>query len=127
MTLRAWASHIKRDSVTLWFVYRHPQTPWVAKCVSVLVVAYALSPIDLIPDVIPILGYLDDVILLPALIGLTLKLIPHHVLSDCRASAHAWMQLDSQKPRSWLGLCMVLLVWAIIAWLAWPYRVYLAW
>ena len=74
--LRTWAKKVKRDGVTLWFAGRHPQTPWFAKALGAFVVAYALSPIDLIPDFIPVLGYLDDAILLPALIWLAIRLIP---------------------------------------------------
>ncbi len=64
--LRCWAQGLKRDSVTLWFAAKSPATPWYAKALGLLVVAYALSPIDLIPDFIPVLGYVDDVLLLPA-------------------------------------------------------------
>ncbi len=70
-TLKNWARRIKRDGVTLWFAGKNPQTPWNAKALGIFVVAYALSPIDLIPDFIPILGYVDDVLLLPVLIWLT--------------------------------------------------------
>ena len=72
-TLKTWAKRIKRDGVTLWFAGQHPRTPWYAKALGLFVVAYALSPIDLIPDFIPVLGYVDDVILLPVLIWLTVK------------------------------------------------------
>ena len=68
--LKIWAKSVKRDGVTLWFAARHPQAPWYAKALGVFVVAYALSPIDLIQDFIPVLGYLDDVLLLPGLIRL---------------------------------------------------------
>lgn len=70
-TIRAWARHIKRDSMTLWFAYRDPKTPLLVKLLCVCVVAYALSPIDLIPDFIPVLGYVDDALLLPGLEPLT--------------------------------------------------------
>lgn len=73
--LRRWARQLKRDVLALWFARRHPQTPWHAKALGAFVVAYALSPIDLIPDFIPVLGFLDDVILLPGLIWLTLRLL----------------------------------------------------
>ena len=66
--LKNWAKQIKRDGVTLWFAGKHPATPWYAKALGVFVVAYALSPIDLIPDFVPVLGYVDDVLLLPGLI-----------------------------------------------------------
>jgi uncharacterized membrane protein YkvA (DUF1232 family) len=67
-TLRAWARRVKRDGVTLWFALGHPATPWPVKAIAAFVVAYALSPIDLIPDFVPVLGYVDDVLLLPGLI-----------------------------------------------------------
>ena len=67
-TLKAWAKRITRDGVTLWFASKNPATPWYAKALGIFVVAYALSPIDLIPDFIPVLGYVDDVLLLPGLI-----------------------------------------------------------
>jgi uncharacterized membrane protein YkvA (DUF1232 family) len=73
-TLKAWANRLKRDGLTLWFAGKHPKTPWYAKALGMLVVAYALSPIDLVPDFIPVLGYLDDVLLLPGLTWLTIKL-----------------------------------------------------
>ena len=79
--LRTWAKRIKRDGVTLWFAGQHPSTPWHAKTLGVLVVTYALSPIDLIPDFIPVLGYVDDVLLLPALIWLAIRLLPSTVLT----------------------------------------------
>ena len=81
---RDWARRIKRDAVTLWFAYRDPRTPILVKALCVFVVAYALSPIDLIPDFIPILGYLDDVILLPGLIWLAVRLLPPAVLQLLR-------------------------------------------
>lgn len=74
--LKSWAKRIKRDGVTIWFAGKHPRTPWYAKALGLFVVAYALSPIDLIPDFIPVLGYVDDLILLPILIWLTVKLLP---------------------------------------------------
>lgn len=91
VTLKAWARRIKRDGVTLWFAGKHPGTPWYAKALGLFVVAYALSPIDLIPDFIPVLGYVDDVILLPVLIWLTVKLLPSDVLAQCRIQADEWM------------------------------------
>ena len=83
--MRHWARRIKRDGVTLWFACRDARTPMAVKALCVLVVAYALSPIDLIPDFIPVLGYLDDVLLLPGLIWLAVRLLPPAVLDDSRA------------------------------------------
>jgi uncharacterized membrane protein YkvA (DUF1232 family) len=73
--LRDWARRLKRDAMTLWFARAHPATPWTAKVLAAIVVAYALSPIDLIPDFVPVLGYVDDVILLPLLIWLALAVL----------------------------------------------------
>lgn len=120
-TLRQWARKIKRDGLTLWFARKHPATPWHAKALGIVVVAYALSPIDLIPDFIPVLGYLDDVLLLPALIYLAIKLLPAQVLADCRAQAEAWLASKAAKPRSRAGAVAVVLIWLALAgglWLA---------
>jgi uncharacterized membrane protein YkvA (DUF1232 family) len=109
--IRQWASRIKRDAVTLWFAYRHPGTPWFAKLLAAFVVAYALSPIDLIPDFIPVLGYLDDALLLPGLIWLNIRLIPADVLEECRQRADLWMKEQGAKPQSIAGAVLVLAVW----------------
>jgi len=108
---RAWARRIKRDAMTLWFARRHPDTPWLAKALAVFVVAYALSPIDLIPDFIPVLGYLDDVILLPVLIWAAVRLLPPAVVLDCRRQADAWISQAALKPRSTLGAVVIVLIW----------------
>lgn len=110
-TLKSWARRVKRDGVTLWFAAKHPRTPWYAKALGVFVVAYALSPIDLIPDFIPVLGYVDDVLLLPALIWLAVRLLPADVRQSCRQQADAWMHVRGRKPRSRLGIAFVVIVW----------------
>ena len=89
--LRRWARRVKRDGVTLWLATRHPATPLTVKLLGLFVVAYALSPIDLIPDFIPVLGHLDDVLLLPGLIWLGVYLLPNNVLAECRERADAWL------------------------------------
>lgn len=119
--IRAWARRIKRDGVTLWFAYKHTGTPLMAKLLCMLVVAYALSPIDLIPDFIPVLGYLDDVILLPGLIWVAIRLIPSVVLVECRAKATEWMAKEGQKPRNNWGILFVVLVWILVSWVIWKY------
>ena len=78
---------LKREIHALYLACRHPDTPWYAKLCALLVVGYALSPIDLIPDFIPVLGYLDDLLLLPLGIALVLRMIPEPVLNECRAQA----------------------------------------
>ena len=121
--MRTWARGIKRDGVTLWFAYQHAGTPWMAKLLCVLVVAYALSPIDLIPDFIPILGYLDDVILLPGMIWMAVRLIPSGVLAECRSKAAEWMANEGRKPRTNWGILFVVSIWVLTSWLIWKYFV----
>ena len=113
--LRDWARTLKRDAMTLWFARAHPATPWTAKALAAFVVAYALSPIDLIPDFVPLLGYLDDVILLPLLIWLTLRLLPPEVVSASREQAEAWLQRREARPRSWAGAVGIGLIWLALA------------
>lgn len=122
-SIRQWASRIKRDAVTLWFACRHPDTPWFAKLLAAFVVAYALSPIDLIPDFVPVLGYLDDALLLPVLIWLNIRLIPPAVREECRTRADQWMKTQGAKPRSLAGAVLVVALWigagvALWLWLA---------
>ena len=114
-TTRAWARQLKRDVMTLWFARSHPATPWYAKAMGAFVVAYALSPIDLIPDFIPVLGYLDDVILLPVLIWLTVRMLPPEVLQDSRSKAQQWMADKASKPRSLAGAVAIALIWLEVA------------
>ncbi|WP_442776653.1 YkvA family protein [Sphaerotilus montanus] len=118
-TARTWAVRIKRDGLTLWFALRDPRTPWLARALAWLVVAYALSPIDLIPDFIPVLGYLDDLLLLPGLIWLTLRLLPEAVLADCRPQVVAWLDARKDQPRSLFGAALVIALWTALAWYGW--------
>lgn len=119
--LRGWAKKLKRDGVTLWFACKHPETPWYAKALGIFVVAYALSPIDLIPDFIPVLGYVDDVLLLPGLIWLAIQLTPAPVLAECRSKGDQWMAREGSKPRSLWGAGLILVVWICAAWGAWQW------
>ncbi|HSD37090.1 MAG TPA: YkvA family protein [Rhodocyclaceae bacterium] len=124
-SIRVWARRLKFDALTLWFAWRHPLTPIWLKGVCLLVVAYALSPIDLIPDFIPLLGYLDDAILLPALIWLALRMLPPDLLRDCRSQAQRWVERHLHKPRMWAGAVMIVLVWVLalrLLWLWWQAR-----
>ena len=114
-TTVAWARRIKRDAMTLWFARSHPATPWYAKLMGAIVVAYALSPIDLIPDFIPVLGYVDDVVLLPVLICLTVRLLPPQVLADSREKAEQWMAQQGTKPRSRAGGIAIAVIWLAVA------------
>ena len=123
--IKTWARRIKRDSVTLWFAYRDPRTPWAVKALCVFVVAYALSPIDLIPDFIPVLGYVDDALLLPGLIWLAVRLLPAQVVEDSRVKADDWMTTQGSKPTSKAGAVAIVLIWVAVAagaWLWWRSR-----
>lgn len=122
--LKIWAAILKRDVMTLWFACRDTRTPWYAKAMTMLIVAYALSPIDLIPDFIPVLGYLDELILLPVGIYLVLKLVPKEALADARSRAQYWAESQQPKPRSWIAAVVIVLVWVAVLWAAflliWP-------
>jgi len=108
-----WARALKLDILTLYYGIRNPKTPWYAKGLAVLVVSYAFSPIDLIPDFIPVFGYLDDVVLLPLGIALVIRLMPREVLEQCRQEA-AQTSLTS-KPRSWPAAFIIVLLWLLAA------------
>jgi len=118
-TLRRWAKLLKGDIFALWFAYRHPQTPWHARVFAVLVVAYAFSPIDLIPDFIPVLGLLDDAVLLPLGIWLALKLVPAPVMAQSRQQAQAWLDARKPKPQNVIAAAVFVLLWITLAWLLW--------
>lgn len=117
--LRKWARELKAETIALWFCCKHPATPLTAKILATLVVAYALSPIDLIPDFIPVIGYLDDVILIPIGIYFTLKLIPPSVIDECRGQAQAWITANRAKPRNYVAAALIVCVWLAAAWWAW--------
>ena len=105
--LRPWAAALKRDVLALWFAYRDPRTPLPAKLLAMLIVAYALSPIDLIPDFIPVLGYLDELVLLPGAIYLAIRLVPEPVLADGRTRAAAWIEARNAEPRSYVAAVLI--------------------
>ena len=107
---RSWAGQIKRDVVALWLAIRDPRVPWYAKTVAAVVAGYALSPIDLIPDFIPVLGYLDDMLIVPLGIMLAVKLVPAPVMADLRVRA-----MGRARPKSIAGLIAVLFIWAAAA------------
>jgi len=111
--LKLRAAALKADSYALYLVARHPRTPWYAKLIAGAVVAYALSPIDLIPDFIPVLGYLDDLIIVPAGIALAVQLVPVDVVEECRAKA-AVLAGDKQ-PVSIVAGVVIVAVWIVLA------------
>lgn len=114
--LQFWARRLKQETLALYLAARHPLTPWLARLIIAGLVAYALSPIDLIPDFIPVLGYLDDLILLPLGIALVLRLIPPAVMEECRESAQ--QRFAAGKPVSRTAGFIIVLIWLIaLGWL----------
>lgn len=97
--------------MTLWFARQHPDTPWAAKLIGAVAVAYALSPIDLIPDFIPVLGYVDDLLLVPVLVWAAIRLIPTHVLEESRKQADAFFAARERRPKSLWGATAVVILW----------------
>lgn len=114
--LRRWAKRLKTELRALYLAYRDPRVPWYARAFAILVVAYAFSPIDLIPDPIPVLGYLDDLILVPLGIALAVRMIPNTVLAECRARARHG-ELDP-GPAATVAAVAVAAVWLLLAALA---------
>jgi uncharacterized membrane protein YkvA (DUF1232 family) len=121
-SLQDWkqsAKQLKAETYALFLAYKHPDTPWYAKLFAGLVVAYAFCPIDLVPDFIPVLGYLDDLILVPLGITLALKLIPPTVMVDCRAQAKT--ELLTGKSVRWFPVVVIVTIWIalLVACLLW--------
>ena len=118
--IKDWARAIRRDVHALWLAGRDPRVPWYAKAFALLIAAYALSPIDLIPDFVPILGYLDEVILLPPAILLAVKLVPPELMAEHRAAAAR----AEARPVSRTGAAIIVALWLLAAvalvWWFWP-------
>ena len=115
------ARRLRTETLALYFAARHPDTPWTARLLVAFIVGYALSPIDLIPDFIPVLGYLDELILLPLLLGLAIRLIPPPVLAECRQRAGEWV--GRPRPSSRIAAFVIFMIWLLVATLAafWAY------
>lgn len=107
--LRNWARGLKRQTLVVWFAARDPRTPWFPRVLALAVAAYALSPIDLIPDFIPVLGYLDDVVLVPLGVWLVLRMVPAEVIADSQAKAAA----AAERPVSRAMAVVIVAIWAI--------------
>jgi uncharacterized membrane protein YkvA (DUF1232 family) len=119
MDIESWktkSKQLRTEIVALYLAYKHPGTPWYAKALAALIIGYALSPIDLIPDFIPVLGYLDDLIVVPAGIALLVKIIPGDILEECRAKARS--DLLNRKPKNWVAAIIIVLVWLLVIYLA---------
>jgi uncharacterized membrane protein YkvA (DUF1232 family) len=110
------ARELKQEVHALAFACKDPRVPWYAKVLAVCVVAYALSPIDLIPDFIPVLGYLDDLILVPLGIYFVLRMIPDEVMTECRERAKEFA--NQQRPTNWFAAAVVIIIWIVLALLA---------
>jgi len=109
------ARALQTEVIVLYFASRDPRTPWYAKLLLALVIGYAISPIDLIPDFIPVLGYVDDLVLIPAGVAAVRKLIPEEVLDECRARVRSGTAFTSRQ--KWIGVALILLVWLLVLYL----------
>ena len=122
--LQAWkaaARRLKREVHTIYLAYRDPRVPWYARVFAGLVVAYAFSPIDLIPDPIPVIGYLDDLVLVPLGIALAVRMIPPEVMAECRE--RATLEQDQGEPVNWAAAAVIVAIWIGMAALAVGYVV----
>jgi uncharacterized membrane protein YkvA (DUF1232 family) len=113
---KAWGRRLKSETYAIYLAYRDPRTPWYARVVATVVVAYAFSPIDLVPDFIPVLGYLDDLILVPLGIALARRMVPATVMAECREKAQASIALG--QPANWGAAAAIIAIWLLLAALA---------
>lgn len=109
--LKGWARRLKSETYALYLACRDPRVPWYAKVFAAAVVGYAFSPVDLVPDFIPVVGYLDDLVLVPLGIWLAVKMIPEPVLKECRERAAREI---GEKPRNWAVGVVVIGVWLLV-------------
>ena len=107
------ARKLKKETMALYLLCKRKDVAWYIKIVPILVVGYALSPIDLIPDFIPVLGYLDDLILVPLGISLAIKLVPPNILNECRVQAEE--AFSSGRPQNWIAGVLIIFIWLVIA------------
>lgn len=104
---------LKTDVYALYLAHRDPRIPWYAKALAACIVGYAFSPVDLIPDFIPVLGYLDDIILIPLGIALVIRMIPKEVLEEYRKKAED--ALAGKRPRNWFAAGIIILIWVLLS------------
>jgi uncharacterized membrane protein YkvA (DUF1232 family) len=115
-TIERWKKqvrHLKMETCAIHLASKDPRVPWYAKGLIAFVVVHTFSPIDLIPDFIPILGYLDDLVIAPLGIALALKMIPQDVLTECREKAQA--SIDRDKPTNWVAAAVIIAIWLLVA------------
>src|SRR3990172_6530031 len=112
-TWRQRAKQLKTEMYALYLAYKDPRVKWHARAFAACVVGYAFSPIDLVPDFIPILGYLDDLVLIPLGVALALKMIPPEVMAECRDKARA--VTSAGKPRNWIAAAVIIAIWLLLA------------
>ena len=113
---KSWARRLKLETYAIYLAYKDPRTPWLARLFAACVVGYAFSPIDLIPDVIPVLGYLDDLVLVPLGVSIALRMIPPPVLAECRGKART--VLEQGKPTNRAAAVVIVGIWLLLAALA---------
>lgn len=118
--LEELAKRAKRDGIALYLAARHPRVSWMVKAFAILVAAYVLSPIDLIPDFIPVIGFLDELILLPLMVGVIVRVVDPEIMAELRSEA----ALLAERPQSRLGALLIFAVWGlaagVLAWVFWP-------
>lgn len=112
MNFKEKAQQLKNDVPAVFLAFKKKETPWYAKVMAILTISYALSPIDLIPDFIPVLGYLDDIIILPSMVAITFKLIPKDIIEACRIESEQFWKED--RPKKWYYAMPVVIIWLII-------------
>jgi len=126
MDIKSWrtkSKQLKGEIYALYLAYKHPRTPWYVKVLAALIIGYALSPVDFIPDFIPVIGYLDDLIIVPTGIILLIKIIPRDILEECRAKARS--DFLNKKPKNWIAAFIIVLIWLLAIYLTlrliWPF------
>jgi uncharacterized membrane protein YkvA (DUF1232 family) len=105
---------VKVETYALYLAYRDPRTPWYAKLLAASVVAYAVSPIDLIPDFIPVLGILDDLVIVPLGAALAIRMVPKEVMAECREKARKSMEINASKRTRYLVAAIVIAIWCLV-------------
>jgi len=119
MDIRSWKTKVKQlrsEVYALYLASKHPKTPWYAKAFAVFIIGYALSPVDLIPDFIPVVGYIDDLIIVPAGISLLIKMIPKEILEECREKARS--QSVGKKRSKWIAGAIIILIWLLVIYIS---------